>query len=228
MDELNNITEDAKTIGGLDPTQPTGGQPVSVGDNHIREFKKSVKNSLGGWEGLIYVRGTVESSSTASHYAVSVPLSDDLIVDSAKAFKLFFVPKRTNADSCVISIYKKTENGIEAISGLQERLIYSTNGVNIAAGALKANIPVELIFDGQKMVVASGNDKPSTEDIATREYVDEAITQAVFDGIVPGTTGRDGDVVSVANEKYVLGKTTDLPDVVKAFENADAYTFFMR
>jgi hypothetical protein len=232
MPNTIDSTENAMTIWQLDPTQPPGGQAASFGDNHIRELKKSIKNSFTGWKGVAFALGDFDASSTATAYHVNIALSDDVTVNAADAFALCFLPTADCADNVTLTIRRNDTADYVPVSGLIDHFIYSTSGANLKAGSIKANIPVGVFWNGAKFTLISGNDKTTFDEIgtnyATKEYVNNAINDVVFDDVAPGAEGHDGEVVIASNGSYTLADIASLPSMIAAIEQVENFIFFTR
>lgn len=151
------MTVEAVTyIKDLNPSSPTGAEPKSEGDDHIRNTKKGIKNSFVGFLGAILVTGT--DGGAANAYTLTP--ADPLIAYSSRMLAIF-QPVTGNTGAATLNI-----------SGLGAKEIVSVAGVPLSANDLTAGRYYTAFYDGTKFRL----------DNVTQNYVD----QLVISGTVPG------------------------------------------
>lgn len=147
-------------IGDLDPTYPTGAEPKSDGDDHIRNGKKAAKNTLPGFVGAALVAGVDGGVANAYTLAPATPLPG-----YAAKMQAVFQVIATNTGASTLNV-----------SGLGAKSITSEAGAPLAAGDLTAGRFYSAVYDGTKFRLTS----------VPQNYID----QLVISGSVPGVTDQ--------------------------------------
>lgn len=150
--------ENVTYLGDLNPATPTGAEPKSDGDDHVRNIKKGLRQSFAGFLGAILVTGT--DGGAANAYTLTP--AQALLAYSAKMLAVF-VPTVSNTGATTLNI-----------SGLGAKEIVSVAGVPLVAGDITAGRFYTAFYDGVRFRL----------DNVTQNYVD----QLVISGTVPGVT----------------------------------------
>lgn len=143
-------------LGDLNPLVPTGAEPKSEGDNHIRNIKLGLQNSFAGFIGAILVTGI--DGGAVNAYTLTP--ADPLPAYSAKML-VVFAPAVDNTGAATLNI-----------SRLGAKPLVSVAGMPLVAGDLTAGRYYTAFYDGSKFRL----------DNVTQNYVD----QLVIAGTVPG------------------------------------------
>lgn len=163
--------ETVTNIADLDPTAPTGAEPKSAGDDHIRNLKKALKNGFPGFLGAVIVTGTDGGAANAYTLTPANPLPA-------------YTPK-------MLAVFQPTAGNTGAatlnISGLGAKPIVSVAGVPLVAGDLTAGRYYSTFYDGTSFRL----------DNVTQNYVD----QTIISGTVPGVNdpANNGKVFTSVN-----------------------------
>lgn len=148
--------ENVTYVGDLDPSRPTGAEPKSEGDDHVRNIKKAVSNSFAGFVGAVLVTGVDGGAANAYTLAPA-----DALPSYAARMLAVFVPQASNTGASTLNI-----------SGLGAKAIVSVSGAPLAAGDLTSGRFYSVFYDGTSFRL----------DNVTQNYVD----QLVISGTVPG------------------------------------------
>lgn len=157
--------ENVNYIADLNPAAPSGSEPKSDGDDHIRNIKKGLKNSFVGFTGAILVTGTDGGAANAYTLTPAAPLA-------AYAQRMFaiFQPVTGNTGAATLNI-----------SGLGAKEIVSVAGVALAANDLTAGRYYTAFYDGTKFRL----------DNVTQNYVDQLVISGTVPGVNdPANTGK--------------------------------------
>lgn len=158
--------ENVTYLGDLNPAAPTGAEPKSEGDDHVRNIKKGLRQSFAGFLGAIFVTGA--DGGAANAYTLTP--DEELIAYTVKMLAVF-VPTASNTGAATLNI-----------SGLGPKPVVSVAGVPLVAGDLTAGRFYTAFYDGTRFRL----------DNVTQNYVD----QLVIAGTVPGVDdpANDGKV----------------------------------
>lgn len=148
--------ESVTYINDLNPANPTGADPKADGDNHVRNIKAALKNSIVGFSGAVIVTGTDGGAANAYTLTPAAPLP----AYSSRLLAVF-VPTANNTGAATLNI-----------SGLGAKPIVSVAGVPLSSGDLTAGRFYSCFYDGANFRL----------DNVTQNYVD----QLVIAGTVPG------------------------------------------
>lgn len=148
--------ETVVNIGDLNPVYPSGSEPKSEGDDHLRNIKKALTQSFTGFAGAILITGADGGAANAYTLTPTNPLT----AYGAKMLAIF-APNANNTGAATLNI-----------SGLGAKAILSVAGVALAAGDLTAGRYYTAFYDGTQFRL----------DNVTQNYVD----QLVISGTVPG------------------------------------------
>lgn len=148
--------ENVTYLGDLNPAAPTGAEPKSEGDDHVRNIKKGLRQSFAGFLGAIFVTGA--DGGAANAYTLTP--DEELIAYTVKMLAVF-VPTASNTGATTLNI-----------SGLGPKPVVSVAGVPLVAGDLTAGRFYTAFYDGTRFRL----------DNVTQNYVD----QLVIAGTVPG------------------------------------------
>lgn len=152
-------------IGDLDPTYPTGAEPKSDGDDHIRNAKKAAKNTFPGFTGAVLVTGADGGAANAYTLAPATPLP----AYTAK-MQVVFQAIATNTAASTLNV-----------SGLGAKSITSETGAPLAAGDLTAGRYYGAIYDGAKFRLTS----------VPQNYIDQLVISGSVPGVAdPANTGK--------------------------------------
>jgi len=151
--------ETGSYIADLIVTNPTGTDPKSAGDNHLRLLKTALRNCFAGFTGAIFVTGT--DGGAVNAYTLTP--TTELIAYSTK-MECVFAPTITNTGACTLNV-----------SGLGVRNIKSVSGADLVAGDLVASNLYAAFYNGTEWRLLS----------VTKNYVD----QVAFNTALPAQPG---------------------------------------
>jgi hypothetical protein len=143
-------------VGDLNPAYPTGSEPKSQGDDHVRNIKLALQNSFAGFAGAVLI--TRADGGAANAYTLT-PV--DALPGYVARMLAVFAPAANNTGASTLNI-----------SGLGAKPILSVAGVPLVAGDLTAGRFYSVFYDGTSFRL----------DNVTQNYVD----QLVISGTVPG------------------------------------------
>lgn len=143
-------------IADLDPANPDGAQAKSQGDDHIRNLKTALKNSLPGFDGAVIAAGT--NGGVADAYTLTP--NNELRAYSPRMLCVF-TPTASNTGAATLDI-----------SGLGARPIRAVDGSVLAAGDLAVGRTMLAVYDGAQFRLVS----------ITQRFIE----QLVISGTVPG------------------------------------------
>lgn len=143
-------------LANLDPANPTGADPKSGGDDHLRLLKAVLLNSFVGFTGTVLVSGVDGGVENAYTLTPARPLKA-----YTERTMVIFRPLVPNSGAVTLNI-----------SALGPKDVVSVAGVALVAGDLTAGRYYTAFYDGAKFRL----------DNVTQNYVD----QLVISGTVPG------------------------------------------
>jgi hypothetical protein len=155
--------ETVTNVGDLVVTNPTSSDPKSVGDDHLRNLKISLRNSFAGFAGNILVSGTDGGGADAYTLTPTTTLtaySTKMLVE--------FTPNATNTGASTLNI-----------SGLGTKNIYSVAGAALTAGELVSGRYYLAAYDGTHFRLLS----------VTKAYID-ALSVAAGNVPAGGSAGQ--------------------------------------
>lgn len=141
--------ETARFIGELNSTNPTGTDPKSKGDDHLRMIKLACLNSFPGVAGIVTAYGTEVQGASVNEYVVTTSAA---IVDYTVGMILMFKSTHTNDGACTVNV-----------SGKGARDIVNVDGNAMSSGDIIIGSVVEAVYDGTKFYLLSDNDKASRD-----------------------------------------------------------------
>lgn len=173
------IEKNVTYLNDLDPQSPGGGDPKSDGDDHMRNVKRALKNSIVGWAGAVMVAGTDGGAANAYTLTPDTPL----VAYGAKMLALF-VPVAANTGPATLNI-----------SGLGVKPVVAVSGAPLVSGDLVAGRMYSAFYDGTAFRL----------DAVTQNYIDQLVISGTVPGVnnpanagkVFGTDGAAGKWVSL-------------------------------
>ena len=147
--------ESVTYIGDLDPINPTGSDPKSQGDDHIRNIKEALRNGFPGFTGSVIIAGSDVGTVNACALAPATPLPA-YVVNTMVVFR----PSAAN------TIGTPTMN----ISGLGVRNIRAVDGGALRSGDLRPDQYVAMIYNGSEFRLVG----------VTKNYVDGLAFQSAL------------------------------------------------
>lgn len=150
--------ETGNYIKDLNPANPTGGDPKSQGDDHLRLLKQVIIDSFPGFAGTVMVGGT--STGVANAYVLTP--DDPLLAYTANTI-VAWMPNAVNSSDSTINV-----------SGLGVRNIRQADGTILSAGDISQY--VLMIDTGTEYRIVG----------VTKNYVDQLVFSAALPG-QPGT-----------------------------------------
>ncbi|SDC65508.1 hypothetical protein SAMN05428966_10251 [Massilia sp. PDC64] len=148
--------ESVTYIGDLNPAFPTGSEPKSQGDDHLRNIKIALQNSFPGFAGAVIATGVDGGAANAYTLTPADPLPGYV----ARMLAVF-IPTANNTGASTLNI-----------SALGAKPILSVAGLPLIAGDLTAGRFYSAFYDGTAFRL----------DNVTQNYVD----QLVISGTLPG------------------------------------------
>ncbi|WP_371763382.1 hypothetical protein [Massilia sp.] len=148
--------ESVTYIGDLNPAFPTGSEPKSQGDDHVRNIKAALQNSFAGFVGAVIATGVDGGAANAYTLTPADPLPGYV----ARMLAVF-IPTANNTGASTLNI-----------SALGAKPILSVAGLPLIAGDLTAGRFYSVFYDGASFRL----------DNVTQNYVD----QLVISGTLPG------------------------------------------
>jgi len=146
--------ESGDYIKDLNQANPTGGDPKSRGDDHIRLLKKVLVDSFPGFAGAVMVGG--KSTGTAGTYVLT---PDDPLVSYTENTVVIWSPNVVNTGAATINV-----------SGLGARNILQADGTALRAGDLSQYV----------LMVDTGTEYRIIG--VTKNYVDQLVFTPVLPG----------------------------------------------
>lgn len=143
-------------VANLDPANPTGADPKSAGDDHIRRVKAALRDSFVGFSGAILVSGAdggAENAYTLTPARALKAYTERMMV--------IFRPTIPNSGPITLNV-----------SALGAKEVVSVAGVALVSGDITAGRYYTAFYDGTRFRL----------DNVTQNYVD----QLVISGTVPG------------------------------------------
>lgn len=134
-------------IGDLVSTNPTGTDPKSQGDDHLRLIKSVLQNTFAGVPGLAITAGEETQGASVNDYVIDVSPQP---TDYTAFFFVSFVATHENTDSVTVQI-----------NGLDQKPLVDVTGNQLHAATIKINETVVAWYDGNQFHLISGNDKAS-------------------------------------------------------------------
>jgi len=171
--------ETASYVGDLVATNPLGSDPKSVGDDHLRLIKSTLRESFAGFAGAILVSGTDGGSANA--YTLTPTTA--LIAYGTKMI-VSFTPNATNTGSSTLNI-----------SAMGAKNIYTVEGAAVAAGDLVSGQTYIASYDGTRFRLLSivvPITPVNPKDAASKQYVDAL----AFSSALPAQAGNSGKFVT--------------------------------
>lgn len=159
--------ETVVNIADLVKTNPTGSDPKSAGDDHLRNIKTALLNDFAGFTGAVLVSGV--DGGAADVYTLT-PVN--ALVAYTSKMLIEFTPTATNL----------TTTPTLNISGLGTRLIKTVNNATPLAGDLVIGTPTILIYDGTNVRLIG----------PTKNYVDQLVLSGVLPAQSLGFMRSDG------------------------------------
>lgn len=141
--------ESAEYISELVTTNPTGSDPKSRGDDHIRMLKEVLKRAFAGYEGFVGVFGTEAQGATVNDYIVTTGKS---IADYTTGMRVTFLSTHQNTSACTIKI-----------DDLSSKQLVDVDGIALSSTTILSGSLVEAIFDGTKFLLISANNRASID-----------------------------------------------------------------
>lgn len=151
--------ESGSYISNLVATNPTGADPKSAGDDHLRLIKEVLKNCFSGFAGSILVTGT--DGGVANAYTVTNTPS---VPGYVARMMVLFSPTIANTGASTINV-----------SGLGVKDLKSVSGAALAANELVPGILYIAAYTGTEFRLLS----------ITKAYADAL----AFSGVLPGQPG---------------------------------------
>jgi hypothetical protein len=204
--------ETATYIGDLVPTNPTGTDPKSQGDDHLRLLKAILQATFAGFAGPVLAVGVEAQGATVNDYVVTVSPAPAAWVN-----RMLVLFKATHANTGAATV---------KVNGLAATPIVGIDQAAIAAGDIEVGGWVLVAYDSAagSAVLVSGNDRVSrngdtiagTLAIVGALNVSGAATLATLavSGTATGTTPTTGDATTrLATTEFVRNTsfTTNLP-----------------
>lgn len=137
--------ESVTYIGDLNPANPPGTDPKSQGDDHLRNIKKGLLDSLPGFLGLVLVTGTEAQGSTASDFTVTVTPAPSAYTSP---FIILFEAAHTSVGAATVQI-----------NALGTKPLVALDGSALQAGDIVSGSIVCAFYDGTSFLLTSGNDR---------------------------------------------------------------------
>jgi hypothetical protein len=157
--------ESVTYVGDLNPASPTGSEPKSQGDDHVRNIKAALQNSFAGFTGAVLVTGV--DGGAANAYTLTPA---DALPGYVARMLAVFVPTANNTGASTLNI-----------SGLGAKPILSVAGVPLVAGDLTAGRFYSAFYDGTSFRL----------DNVTQNYVDQVVISGTLPGVnVPANAGK--------------------------------------
>lgn len=154
--------ETGNWVGDLDPANPPGGDPKSMGDDHLRLIKKTLRDSFAGFTGAVRVTGVdggVINAYTLTPATVLPSYSSRMIA--------VFAPTVTNNGPATLEI-----------SGLGAKSIVSVAGQPLLSNDLTVGSVYAAFYDGTQFRLAS----------VTQNYVNQLSFTAALPAQPGGTS----------------------------------------
>jgi hypothetical protein len=152
-------------VGDLNPAYPTGSEPKSQGDDHVRNIKAALSNSFAGFSGAVLVTGI--DGGAANVYTLTPA---DALPGYVARMLVVFVPAANNTGASTLNI-----------SGLGAKPILSVAGLPLVAGDLTAGRFYSVFYDGTSFRL----------DNVTQNYVDQLVISGTVPGVNdPANTGK--------------------------------------
>lgn len=152
--------ETGNYISDLVPTNPTGADPKSAGDDHIRIGKRALVNGFPGFPGAVMIGGVATGVANAYQLAPATAL----IAYTINSMVLW-QPNANNTGPVTINI-----------SGLGVRPVRAVNGAELVANDLVAAQWVAMVDTGSEFRLAS----------ITKNYVDSLSISGALPTPPPG------------------------------------------
>lgn len=163
--------ENTKYIAGLNASLPTGNDPKSQGDDHLRLLKTVLQQVFAGFPGEVVVAGSEAAGATVNDYVVTVtPALTAYAANTLVAFR---------------STHENTGAATIRVSGLSEKSLLSPQGTILRAKTLTANTWALAAYDGTNFRLLTANSQ------AFYDYVD----QTAFSTALPQQVGNGGSVL---------------------------------
>ncbi|CAB3728835.1 SGNH/GDSL hydrolase family protein [Achromobacter piechaudii] len=163
--------ENTKYIAGLNASLPTGNDPKSQGDDHLRLLKTVLQQVFGGFPGEVVVAGTEAAGATVNDYQVTI--TPALTAYAANTIVVFR------------STHENTGPATLRVSDLSTKPLLSPQGTALRAKTLTANTWALAAYDGTNFRLLTANSQ------AIYDYVD----QTAFSAALPQQAGNGGSVL---------------------------------
>lgn len=137
--------ESGAFVADLNIANPTGTDPKSQGDDHIRLLKTVLRNSFAGFPGAILATGAEAQGGSANDYVVIV--SPAPAAYGAGQVVLF---KSTHANTGAATL---------RVNALAAKALKDVDGAALAAGDIASGAVVAALYDGTDFLLVSGNDR---------------------------------------------------------------------
>lgn len=158
--------ETAVNINDLVPTNPTGADPKSAGDDHIRNIKLTLKNGFAGFPGAICVGGT--DGGVANAYTLT---PSHALPAYGLRMTAVFAPTVANTGPCTLNV-----------SGLGVKALVSVAGAPLVAGDLTVGTIYSAFYDGAQFRLTA----------ITKNYADQLAFTSSLPALSPGFLRSDG------------------------------------
>ena len=141
--------ESASFVGGLVSTNPTGTDPKSQGDDHIRLIKSALLNSFAGFTGAVLLTGTEAQGATANDYTVTVTPDPAAYVAG-------------NVVLCKVT-HANTGPATLQVNALGTKSLLGVDGLPLGSGDIESGSVVLAYYDGTNFLLLSGNDRAARD-----------------------------------------------------------------
>jgi hypothetical protein len=132
-------------VAGLDAAKPTGADPKSEGDDHLRLIKTVLKNSFAGFPGVVACAGSEAQGATVNDYVVTVAPAP-----AAYTAAMLVVFKAGHANTGPATV---------KINSLSAEALKDGAGGALAAGDVPAGAIVVAQYDGTDFLLVSATDR---------------------------------------------------------------------
>lgn len=182
------LEEDVDYIGDLDPNSPGPAEFISEGDDHIRNIKKSIRQTFVGVNGPALVMGAATGPADAYVLNPARPLVE------YKANMLVAIK---------IPVANATPAPTLNVSSLGPKTIKAVDGSALTAGDLPANSYQLMLFNGTDLLLLAPTPGfIARMDAALRSYTDTEVAelkayvdQLVFADALPNQSGKRGKFI---------------------------------
>lgn len=174
--------ESVTNIADLVRTNPTGSDPKSAGDDHIRNLKTALLNDIVGFPGAVTVTGT--DGGAANAYTLT-PAYGTLVAYGNRMLTAFS-PIATNTGAVTLNI-----------SGLGAKNVLSVSGAALIANDLVAGNLYAAFYNGTEFRLLS----------ITKNYAD----QLAFSATLPSQAGNAGKFITTDGTSASWTDTFTIP-----------------